>query len=240
MTQQIRRLSLMFRLKYNLYIILIAFFCCGCKTAKINMTSNYLQYSIIIPPGAETHFYSYERQKRQIHYYNDERVDLLIDDSVITICRACVHISPDISTPDSVTHYLLKHPEYFRYQIIRKNDGFYYYANYDGLEHEYKLYWKDTLSHPRFDPQNPGVKPEHSGSFTKYTGRDTVIWTNGVRFNCSIIYEYVVRDTVRYPLKWYVYIDKRTGIIVMIKRYVPIKGIEKPFIMLLTDFNTVK
>jgi len=97
------------------------------------MTSNYLQYSIIIPPGSETHFYSYERQKRQIHYYNDERMDLLIDDSIITICRACVHISPEISTPDSVTHYLLKHNEYFRYQIIRKNDGFYYYANYDGL-----------------------------------------------------------------------------------------------------------
>lgn len=208
----------------------------SCKTAKINMTTNYLQYSIIITPGNETDFYSYERQKRSIAYSRDEVMNILIDSGVIAVCGNC----PEISSQDSVKHYLMKHNEIFRYKILRKSDGFYYNANYFGIDHKYKLYWNDTVSHPRFDPQNPLTKPEKTTSFTKYTGRDTVIWTNGLRFDCSIIYEYVIENSMNYPKRWFVYIDKRTGLPIMVRRYEPINGVEIPIVFLLTDFNGIK
>lgn len=240
MTQLIQKLSIMFGPNNKLVIITLILIFCGCKTAKINMTSNYLQYSIIIPPGEETKFYSYERQKRRLSYNRDEGMNLLIDSAVVTICGSCINNSPDITSPDSVKLYLMQNNEFFRYKIIRKKDGFYYNANYYGLEHENKLYWTDTLSHPRFDPQNPLIKPEHTGSFTQFTGRDTIIWTNGLRFDCSIIYEYEVKNSITYPKKRYVYIDKRTGITVMIRRYEPVNGVETSFVMLLTYFNNVR
>ena len=240
MIQRDKYVSVIFGLTNKLVFILFVLVCNSCKTAKINMTSNYLQYSIVIPPGTETEFYTYERQKRQNYYNLDDPMNMFIDNGVITICRDCINFSPEISNRDSVKLYLMKNNEIFRYKILRKSDGFYYYANYFGLEHNYKLYWTDTLSHPRLDLENPLNKPENTNSFTKYTGRDTVIWTNGVRFNCSIIYEYVVKNSISYPKRWFIYIDKRTGLPVMVRRYEPINGVEIPIVFVLTDFNGIK
>jgi|GEM_PF-5587924 len=199
----------------------------SCNNKAINLVNNELSYNLLIEGDEIGNYYDYskEQHKQQFIHGNQFKYYKISSGLVYESNSSLIYRNFDSIGETATINFI---DFYYPYKIEVDKFGINYIYTFQDSIIKHRQYSYSKEKNPRIYTENVfTLNPENPVNlyqklpitgYTEYTGVDTIVILNKVKFNCSIFYEKVIymQQIENYQ---YTYIDRKTGIPVLFHKY---------------------